>query len=169
MRILLALAAAGALAACSSAPAPSSATASPSPAPAVPTFADVSRGDSTSVVKLISFDAKARSAVAEPTIFLLGPDFCEAFHLPSSDPRCERDWNTEDSNTRVTLPVAGDAELLTIHGGDPECFGDDTLIVGTCELTPAKFAALAEDSGEMLAQLTVVDGTATRIAEVYTP
>ncbi|WP_305789720.1 hypothetical protein [Symbioplanes lichenis] len=169
MRILLALAVVvGALTACSTT-SPSAAPASSAPASPIPTFADVSRGDSKSVVKLISFDPQARSAVAEPTIFMQGPDFCEAFQLPASDPRCERDWSTEDSNTRVTVPIAADAELFTIHGGDPECFSGDSLVVGTCELTPAKFATLSQESGEMLVQLTVVDGTARKIAEVYTP
>jgi hypothetical protein len=168
MRVLLALACATALAGCAATPSPAPAPAA-SPTSAVPTFADVARGDSTSVVKIESFDAGARAAVVEPTIFLQGPDFCTAFHLPSSDPRCERDWNTEDSNTRVTVPVAEDAELFTIRGGDPECFSEDALIVGTCELTPAKFARLAQESPGMLAQVTIVDGTARKIAELYTP
>ncbi|BCJ48863.1 hypothetical protein Asp14428_03380 [Actinoplanes sp. NBRC 14428] len=169
MKRLLPLVALALLAACTSTgeprPAPSSAAPTGSPRP---TFADVSRGDTDSVVRLRAYEPRARSVVVEPTIFMQGPDFCTAFALPESDPRCNLEWTTEDSKTKVTLPVDAGARLLTMNGGDPDCL-DDKSMAGTCRLTETQFSALLKNSGDLLVRLRTRDGTVVQMAEVYTP
>ncbi|MFI7543925.1 hypothetical protein [Actinoplanes sp. NPDC049599] len=145
------------------------AASAPAPAAPTPTFAEVHRGDTESVVKLHRFDPRARAVVVEPTVFLQGPDFCAAFHLPGTDPRCDRAWATEDSRVKVTLPVSADAELLSIRDGSPECL-DDRTGAGTCRWPASALAGrVSADEGGLLVRLTTKDGTATRIAEVYVP
>lgn len=142
---------------------------SPSAASPKPTFADVSRGDTDSVVRLRAYDPAADSAVVEPTVFMQGPDFCVAFRLPDDDPRCDQEWTTEDSHTKVTLPVDGHARLLTVHGGDPTCIGGTTG-AGSCPLTAEAFGALLRHSGgDLLIKLRTEDGTVVEMAELYTP
>jgi hypothetical protein len=150
---------------------PSSAAGRPStraPAPQ-PTYTDITRGDSTSVVKLYAYDPRAHSAVAEPVIFLDGPAFCKAFKLKSSDPRCDRDWATEESHTKVTVPVVAQPKLMAWddhHEGD--CTGTITS-GGVCRTTTADFADWLRQNPKGFAVLTVKDGTVTKIAEMFTP
>jgi hypothetical protein len=139
-----------------------------SSAAVAPSFPDLSRGNAQTAAKLLSFDASARSAVLEPTIFMDGPGFCAKFYVETPDPRCEREWVAEDSNVKVTLPVDAHAKLATIRGGDPGCMGG-TQGSGSCPLTAAEFASLAKQSPGMLVQVTVKDGTLTQMAEQYTP
>ena len=146
---------------------PPTASAPASAAP-TPTFAEVGRGDTESVVKVRKYDPRERALVVEPTVFLQGPDFCEAFHLPGTDPRCERDWATEDSKVKVTLPVSPGAALLTIRDGEPECL-DDRTGAGTCRWSPDALAERVTQDDDFLARLTTRDGVATRIAEVFIP
>jgi hypothetical protein len=167
-RLLLPLIALTVLAACGTTEEPQ-----PGPSPSAvspkPTFADVSRGDTDSVVRLRAYDPAAASAVVEPTVFMQGPDFCVAFRLPDDDPRCDQEWTTEDSHTKVTLPVDDHARLLTVRGGDPECIGAKTG-AGSCPLTGAAFRALLRHSGgDLLVKLRTEDGTVMEMAELYTP
>jgi hypothetical protein len=158
------------LAACS-APEPTplppvtSATASAAP---TPTFTDVSHGDTDSIVKLRKYDPRARAAVVEPTVFLDGPAFCEAFHLPGTDQRCELAWVTEDSRLKVTLPVDPDAELLTVRDGEAGCI-DERTGAGSCPWRAAEVTRRAGPDVDLLARVTTEDGTVTRIAELYLP
>lgn len=166
-RLLLVAPLVFALAACSSpdpvSPAP---TASSSVAP-TPTFTDVFRGDSSSVVRLRAYDPRARSVVVEPVVFLQGPDYCAAYHVSGTDPRCDRDWVTEDSRTKTTLPVSTKAELLSVRGGEAECIGDDGA--GTCPLPRDERVRWSTGDPDLLLRLTVRDGTATRLAELFLP
>jgi hypothetical protein len=149
-------------------PPPPAATSAPASAAPTPTFTDVSRGDTESVVKLLKYDARALAVVVEPTVFLDGTAFCTAFGIPGTDPRCERDWVTEDSKTKVTLPLGARAKLLTVRDGDPECI-DERTGAGACSWAPAELARRAAPADGILVRLTTEDGTATRIAEVYLP
>jgi len=150
----------------SGSPAPStSASATPSTRP---TFTDLTRGDTESVVKLRAYYPDDRSAVVEPIIFMQGPDFCQAFDLPESDPRCNRDWSTEDSSTKVTLPVSAKVKLLTMNGAVEECINWETLL-GTCAWPKAKLAQAAKEDPDLMVRLTTRDATITKIAEIYTP
>jgi len=144
------------------------ATSAPVSAAPTPTFTDVSRGDTESVVKLLKYDRQALAVVVEPTVFLDGTAFCAAFRIPGTDRRCERDWVTEDSKIKVTLPVGTRAKLLTVRGGDPECI-DERTGAGSCPWAPAELARQTAPADGVLIRLTTEDGTATRIAEVYLP
>ena len=148
-------------------PAPAASSGRPSAAP-TPTFADVTRGDTESVVKLIVYDGEARSAVVEPVVFMQAPDFCAAFRLPDTDPRCEREWATEDSHLKATLPVSAKAKLATVRDGDPACIGADTG-AGTCAMTKSEFKGWLPDHPESLFRLTTRDGTVVELAEMYLP
>lgn len=147
---------------------PTSPASPASPVAVTPSFPDLSRGNAQTAAKLLSFDASARSAVVEPVIFMDGPGFCAKFHIETSDPRCIREWVTEDSNIKVTLPVDAHAKLTTVRSGDPDCMGG-TQSSGTCPLTSAAFASLAKQSPGMLVRVTVKDGTLTQLAEQYIP
>jgi hypothetical protein len=153
----------------SASPTSTASPASPaSPVAVAPSFPDLSRGNAQTTAKLLSFDASARSAVVEPVIFMDGGDYCAHFHIATSDPRCIREWVTEDSNIKVTLPVDAHAKLTTVRGGDPDCMGG-TQVSGTCPLTPAGFASLAKQSPGMLVRVTVKNGSLTQLAEQFIP
>jgi predicted Ser/Thr protein kinase len=134
-------------------------------------YTDVSAGDSTSVAKLLSYNKTARSAVVEPVRYYSGPGYCKAYHIASSDGRCNREWITEDSHAKVTVPLATSAKLTYVHGGDPDCMKSysDIILAGTCALSPAAFASWLKDNAEALVRLTVKDGTTTGIAELFLP
>jgi hypothetical protein len=158
------------VAACS-APEPTPAppvTSAPASAAPTPTFTDVSHGDTDSIVKLRKYDARARAAVVEPTVFLDGPAFCKAFHLPGTDQRCERSWVTEDSRLKVTLPVDPEVELLTVRDSKPECV-DQRTGTGSCPWRVADVTRRASPDVDLLVRVTTRDGTVTRIAELYLP
>jgi len=150
------------------APAHSSAAAVKPPA-SQPTFADPLSDSTTSVVKLYSYDAAAGSAVVEPIIFMDGPAFCKAFKLKSSDPRCEREWTTEESHTKITVPVVPDPKLTTWDdhkGGD--CIGSMTT-GGTCATSASEFAKWLKGNPEGFAVITTKDGMITKIAQMFIP
>jgi hypothetical protein len=133
-----------------------------------PTFTDLTEGDTESVVKLRAYYPDDRSAVVEPIIFMQGPDFCAAFDLPDEDPRCNRDWSTEDSSTKVTLPVSAGVKLLTMNGAVEECINWDTML-GSCAWSKTKLAQAAKNDSDLMVQLTTRDATITKIVEIYTP
>ncbi|MCU7728321.1 hypothetical protein ODJ79_31800 [Actinoplanes sp. KI2] len=141
---------------------------SKAPAPG-PTFADLTTGSKTSVVKLYSYDAKAHSAVVEPIIFLDGPTFCKAFKIKASDPQCGRDWQDAESHTKVTLPVRDKPKLTqwdNHRNGD--CTG--TITSGAiCPATESEFATWLKANPAGFAVITTADGTVTKIAQMYTP
>lgn len=146
----------------------SSAPVSKAPTPG-PTFADLTKGSKSSTVNLYSYDATAHSAVVEPIIFMDGPAFCKAFKLKPSDSRCQRDWADEESHLKVTVPVVAKPKLTRWDDHrDGDCIGTMTG-GGTCPATEAEFAAWLKDNPGGFAVITLVNGTATKIAEMYTP
>ncbi|GAB7052234.1 hypothetical protein [Catenuloplanes indicus] len=158
------------LAACGSAPDDTTASPSavPSATPPVPAFTDVSRGDTDSIVKLLQFTpGKGQAVVVEPVIFLTNPEFCETFHLPADDKRCNSAWNTADSEAKITLPRADDAVLALVDQSDVSACMDE-MGAGSCETSATDFAARLGD-GPHLIRLTTRDGIAVRLAELYVP
>jgi hypothetical protein len=150
---------------------PSSAAVKPSTKPAAPqpSYADPTRDDTTSVAKLYAYDAAAHSAVVEPIIFLDGPSFCKAFKIKSTDPRCDREWTTEESHTKITVPVSRQPKLTTWDdqkGGD--CIGTMTS-GGTCPTSVSAFAKWVKDNPNGFVVITTKSGTITKIAEMYLP
>ncbi|MFI5844104.1 hypothetical protein ACIA8K_30850 [Catenuloplanes sp. NPDC051500] len=142
-------------------------SASPS-AGAVPAFTDVSKGDTDSIVKLLSFTAGTNQAVVvEPVIFMINPDFCEAFHIPLDDRRCANAWNTADSQATITLPRADDAVLALVDQADLSACLDEKG-AGSGEVSGREFAERLGE-GQHLVRLTTRDGVAVRLAELYTP
>lgn len=162
------------IAGCDSATPGSAAPDPATPPPAVsaaptPTFADLTRGDVRSAVKLRGYDAGNRSAVVEPIIFMAGDAFCETYDVDPLDPRCSREWTTEDSRTRITMPLAAKPEFFTWETPDGSVCIESPEDGGACPMTAKAFAAWAADStGEMLA-ITVRGGVITRLAQIYTP
>jgi hypothetical protein len=148
-----------------SAPPPSSAPSTPRPAP---TFPDLTRGSTAVTAYLLAYDPKADSAVVVPTIMLTGEDYCKAFGVKASDSRCDREWITEDSHTKITLPIDAKAKLLSIREGDQECIGS-MIAGGTCPVSKKEFAAWAKDFPEGLVRISTKDGTIVKMAQVYTP
>jgi hypothetical protein len=150
---------------------PSTVAARPSSRPAAPqpTYADPSRGSSTSVVKLYSYDAVAHSAVVEPIVFMDGGAYCKKFKVKPSDPRCDREWTTDESHTKITVAVSRKPTLNAWDNGrDGDCIGTITS-GGICPVSASKFAAWLKDNPEGFAVITTKDGTITKIAEMYTP
>lgn len=175
MRALLVVPLALLLAACSSAapsgqPTPSPSAAAPSvsvPAPSVkPTYADVSRGDTDSTVRMLALRSKA--VVVEPVVFMTNPDFCATFGIPADDGRCNQPWDTADSEAKITVPVADDATYALVDLEDPQRCMDDRG-AGSCKATAKEFAAWAADDVQPLIRLTTKNGVATRLAEMYVP
>jgi len=153
--------------------APPAASISPAPsvapAPPRPSFADLTRGDSTSVVKLYAYDAEAHSAVVEPIIFMDGPAYCRKFQIKAGDGRCEREWITEESHTRITVPVVARPRLTAWENEKGEdCIGSMTT-GGLCPVPAKVFARWLEENAEGMAVVTMKDGVVTKLAEMYTP
>ncbi|MEV6343149.1 serine/threonine-protein kinase [Actinoplanes sp. NPDC051851] len=139
----------------------------PSPAGSLPPFTDVRRGSTTSVVKVRAYYPASRSIVVEPVLFLSGDEYCTALHLkPTADTPCEREWLTEDSRMVVTLPTSA-APKLTSTFDDPERCAGNPVTVGTCTISATELAERVTGGG--LVELTSTDGTATALAELYTP
>jgi ABC-type transport system substrate-binding protein len=150
---------------------PSTVAARPSgkPAAPTPTYADPARGSSTSVVKLYSYDAVAHSAVVEPIVFLDGAAYCKKFQVKPSDPRCVREWTSEESHTKITVAVSRKPTLNAWDDGqDGDCIGTITS-GGVCPVSASRFAAWLEENPAGFAVITTRDGTITKIAEMYTP
>jgi eukaryotic-like serine/threonine-protein kinase len=152
--------------------APSSAVAvkaSSKPAAPQPTFADPLHGSTTSVVKLHSYDATAHSAVVEPIVFMDGGEYCKKFKVKSSDPRCNREWTTDESHTTITVPVIPKPRLNAWdNGADGDCIG--TMTTGSvCRTSPSTFAKWLKENPEGFAVITTKNGTITKIAQMYTP
>jgi hypothetical protein len=147
--------------------APSKAAPTPTPAPA-PTFPDVTRGSTAVTANLLSYDAAAGSAVVVPTLMLTGEDYCKRFKVKASDSRCQREWITVDSHTKITLPVGPDAKLLSFKDGDPGCVGN-MIAGGTCPVSKKEFAAWTKDNPEGLIRISTKDGTIVKMAQVFTP
>jgi hypothetical protein len=151
-----------------SAPPSSAPTSAPSTAAPAPTFPDVTRGSAAVTANLLSYDPAADSAVVVPTLMLTGEDYCKKFKVKSSDGRCQREWITVDSHTKITLPVDPEAKLLSFKDGDPECVGN-MIAGGTCPVSKKDFAAWAKDYPEGLIRISTQDGTIVKMAQVYTP
>ena len=105
-----------------------------------------------------------------PVIFMEGPAFCEAFHLKASDPRCAREWVTEESHVKITLPVSPSVKLFeATPPADRDCIGS-MAAGGSCPVDEKRFLALAKEfEGDFLVAVTVTDGTITRIAQEFRP
>lgn len=147
-------------------PAPKAST---TPAAPQPSFADLTRGNTKSVVKMYAYDAKHRSAVVEPILFLTGDEFCTKFKVKRTDPRCEREWTIEESHTKVTMPVAGNPKILNWDDGQGNVCIEEPADGGTCPMSEKAFADwIAESPGEMVS-VSTRDATVVRMALIYTP
>ena len=151
-------------------PSSSPSAAAPSPSAPQPRFADLTQGSTTSVVTLHSYDAKNASAVVEPMIFMTGDAYCKAFKIKRSDDRCvHHEYVTEESHTKVTVPLAADVAYFTWEDPNGDVCIDAPEKGGTCPMTAKQFAKwLKAGTGEMVAVATR-DGAVTRMAIVYTP
>jgi hypothetical protein len=150
----------------SSSPGPST---SVKPAAPGPTYPDVTKGDSSTAAWLTNFDATAHSAVIDPVIFMEGPTYCKKYRIRASDARCNEDYVIVDSHQKAAIPVSPAVKLYTAFSDTEDCAG---LIEtgGRCPITEAKFATLAKtNKNDFLVHVTIVDGTATRLAEEYRP
>ena len=155
----------------SSAPtsAPTSAPASKKPV-ASPRFADLTQGSTTSVVRLHSYDAKNASAVVEPMIFMTGDAYCRTFKIKRSDSRCVSEaYVTEESHTKVTVPIAAEAKYFTWEGTDGSVCVEAPEKGGTCPMTEKQFGAFFKLNKRPMVAVATKDGTLTRLAVVYTP
>ncbi len=150
--------------------APGGAGAAPSGAAPTPSFADLTRGDAQTVAKLFSYDATNRAAVVEPVNFLDHAETCAAEGLDPAGSDCNTEWTTDDSRSKVTVPVAADPEFRTWEGEDGAvCLGEDVEKGGTCPMTAKAFAQWASANEGELVAVTTVDGEITKIAMFYTP
>jgi hypothetical protein len=135
-----------------------------------PRFADLTKGRTTSVVTLHGYDAENASAVVEPTIFMTGDAYCRTFKIKRSDSRCVNHlYVTEESNTKVTVPIAAKAKYFTWEGADGSVCVDAPEKGGTCPMTEKQFAQWFKANKEAMVAVATEDGTITRMAIVYTP
>ena len=150
--------------------APEASPSSSSAAPRQPKFADLTQGSTTSVVKLHSYDPANAAAVVEPMIFMTGDAYCRAFKVKKSDSRCVHlAYVTEESHTKVTVPLAGEVDYFTWEDPQGDVCIDAPEKGGTCPMTAEQFAKwFKAGTGEMVAVATR-DGVITRMAIVYTP
>jgi hypothetical protein len=127
-----------------------------------------SRGQATSTAKLYAYDQVAHSAVVEPVLYLFGPDYCAQFKIKEGDGRCERETVTVESHLKVTVPVRDEPLLMTWDGLDGRCVGTITG-GGICPIKPSAFTRWLKESPQGLIAISTTDGTATRLAQMYSP
>ena len=121
-------------------PASSAPPASKNAAPQ-PRFADLTQGSTTSVVKLHGYDPRNASAVVEPIIFMTGDAYCRAFKIKRTDGRCvHAEYVTEESHTRVTVPIAATVKYYTWEDSNGDVCIDAPEKGGTCPMTQREFA-----------------------------
>jgi hypothetical protein len=145
--------------------APPSATAAPQPR-----FADLTRGSTTSVVKLHGYDPAHASAVVEPILFMTGDAYCRAFKIKRSDGRCvHAAYVTEDSHTKVTVPLAAQVRYFTWEDPQGDVCIDAPEKGGTCPMTARQFAGWFKENKQAMVAVATEDGVITRMAVVYTP
>ncbi|KAB1908910.1 hypothetical protein F8279_05190 [Micromonospora sp. AMSO1212t] len=150
---------------------PGTPTGTPSSSATVqPRFADLTQGSTTSVVTLHSYDPANASAVVEPIIFMTADAYCRAFKIERSDGRCtQRAYMTEESHTKVTVPLADEVDYFTWENAEGDVCMDAPEKGGTCPMTGKQFAAwFALNKRPMVAVATEL-GVITRMAIVYTP
>lgn len=149
---------------------PTTPTGTPSAAVPQPRFADLTQGSTTSVVTLHSYDPANASAVVEPILFMTSDAYCRAFKIDRSDGRCTHlAYITEESHTKVTVPLADDVDYFTWEDAQGDVCMDAPEKGGTCPMTGQQFAAwFALNKGAMVAVATE-RGVITRMAIVYTP
>ncbi|UQU67332.1 serine/threonine protein kinase [Couchioplanes caeruleus] len=139
-----------------------------SPSAPTPAFTDVSRGDTDSIVKLLSFRPGGKTAVVvEPVVFMTNPGFCQAFGIAPGDKRCSYPWDIAASDAKITLPRAGDAGLALLDPDDPGRCMDGTG-AATCTASAADFDDWLGD-GEELVRLQTRNGVAVRLAQLHLP
>ena len=128
------------------------------------------KGRIAAVAKLYSYDPTAHVAVAEPVLFLSGPDYCTLFEIKKTDGRCEQEYTVVESHLRLTVPVRKQPILTTYDDpkGEGVCIGSMTG-GGICPTAPARFAKWLKTNPQGLIAITTTDGTATKLAEMYTP
>jgi hypothetical protein len=148
----------------------SAAVPAPSPSAPQPRFADLTQGSTTSVVKLHAYDAKNASAVVEPMIFMTGDAYCRTFKIKRSDSRCVHlAYVTEESHTKITVPIAPTAEYFTWEDTNGDVCIDAPEKGGTCPMTEKQFAAWFKLNQRSMVAVATEDGALTRLAIVYTP
>ena len=148
---------------------PASSPASKKPVPP-PRFADLTQGSTTSVVKLHGYDAGNASAVVEPIIFMTGDAYCRTFKIKRSDSRCVSEaYVTEESHTKVTVPIAPKAKYFTWEGTDGSVCIDAPEKGGTCPMTEKQFTGWFKLNKQAMVAVATQDGAITRMATVYTP
>jgi hypothetical protein len=133
------------------------------------TFPDLTLGSTKSVVKLYAYDARSRSVVVEPILFMTGEQYCKTFKLKTTDARCNREWITEESHTKVTVPVAAKPKYFTWEDDNGDVCIDTPEAGGTCPMTAKAFGAWAADNAGAMVAVTTADATITRMAQIYTP
>ncbi len=139
-------------------------------APAQPRFADLTQGRTTAVVKLHGYDAKNASAVVEPMIFMTGDAYCRAFKIKRSDGRCvNHAYVTEESHTKVTVPIAATVKYFTWEAANGDVCVDAPEKGGTCPMTERQFTRWFKENKQAMVAVATEDGSLTRMAIVYTP
>ncbi|MET0495942.1 MAG: hypothetical protein ABW000_22670 [Actinoplanes sp.] len=122
------------------------------------------------MVKLHGYDAENASAVVEPIIFMTGDAYCRAFKIKRSDSRCVSEaYVTEESHTKVTVPIAAQAKYFTWEGTDGSVCIDAPEKGGTCPMTEEQFTGWFKLNKQAMVAVATQDGTITRMATVYTP
>ena len=117
-----------------------------------------------------SYDAKNASAVVEPIIFMTGDAYCRTFKIKRSDSRCvSHAYVTEESRTKVTVPIAARAKYFTWEGTGGEVCLDAPEKGGTCPMTEKQFAAWFKLNKQGMVAVATEDGALTRLAVVFTP
>ena len=126
------------------------------------------KAHAAAVAKLYSYDPAAHVAVAEPVLYLTGPDYCTLFKIKQTDGRCEQEYTVIESHLRVTVPVTARPALTTWNDPTGACRGSMTG-GGTCPTGPAAFASWLTDNPQGLVAITISGGVVTRLAQMYTP
>ncbi|WP_249998449.1 hypothetical protein [Actinoplanes sp. M2I2] len=135
-----------------------------------PRFADLTQGSTTSVVRLHGYDPRNASAVAEPMIFMTGDAYCRTFKIKRTDGRCTHlAYVTEESHTRVTVPIAPTVKYYTWEDPQGDVCIDAPEKGGTCPMTAEQFAEWYELNKKAMVAVATQDGAITRMAIVYTP
>jgi hypothetical protein len=103
-------------------------------------------------------------------IFMTGDAYCRAFKIKRTDDRCvHHEYVTEESHTKVTVPIAPAVKYFTWEGPEGEVCIDAPEKGGTCPMTEKQFAEWFKVNKRGWVAVATEDGAVTRMSVVYTP
>jgi hypothetical protein len=131
--------------------------------PATPPAPDFLTGDAQLVAAMHMVYDRGRVAIAEPTEYPTGAEYCRRLELTS--PKCGNKYVPVGSGLQVSLPIAGRPRYLDFRP-DPGRCTDRATLAGTCEVTFDEFATVLDEPSPFAALVGIRGGKVISVARI---